>query len=313
MNSANDLEDLYKRMYSIRKFENEAYKLYGEKKIGGFCHLYNGQEAIVVGIIKSLQKNDTLITAYRDHGHMIACDMDPRRVMAELLGKQSGYSKGKGGSMHMFSVEKGFYGGHGIVGAQVPLGTGIAFSHKYKKDQGICVTFMGDGAANQGQVYESYNMAAIYELPVLYIIENNQYGMGTHIDRVSRGPLYKRSNAFGVPGRIANGQNILEVINIVTEVAQEVRKNKPMLIEFQTYRYRGHSMSDPATYRSKKEMEFWKNKDPLLILKQYMSKFGFEDNTKSIEKEINKYMKEKVEQAQNDPPTNEEELYTDVV
>lgn len=306
------LHSLYRKMYMIRRFENQAYKLYSEKKIGGFCHLYNGQEAIVVGIREILQENDSMITAYRDHGHMMACQMDPRAIMAELLGKQTGSSKGKGGSMHMFSVEHGFYGGHGIVGAQVPLGTGIAFKHKYHNDNNICVTFMGDGAANQGQVYEAYNISAIYELPILYIIENNKYGMGTHINRVSKGALYKRSEAFGVQGHLIDGQDIITIIEKAKEIIDMVRQNKPMLIEFDTYRYKGHSMSDPALYRSKMEIEEWKQKDPLVILKQYIIENG-NDNTKEIEKEVNAYLKDKIDQAINDDDTSIDELYTDVI
>lgn len=308
-----ELNKLYRMMYSIRRFENEAYRLYSEKKIGGFCHLYNGQEAIAVGVKYMLSTNDTMITSYRDHGHMLACDINPRAIMAELLGKQIGCSKGKGGSMHMFSVEKGFYGGHGIVGAQVPLGTGIALKHKYTKDGGICVVFMGDGAANQGQVYEAFNMAAIYKLPVLYVIENNKYAMGTHINKVSVGPLYKRGEAFGIPGYHIDGQNIIEIIEKLHDIIPIVRNNKPVLVEFDTYRYRGHSMSDPGLYRDKEEMTFWKEKDPLTILKNYIASVGYPDETSAIEELENEQLRSLIIQAEEDNITDTYEINTDVV
>ena len=239
---------LYEKMLMIRRFEEKAGQLYGMGLIGGFCHLYIGQEAIVVGMQAIANENDSVITAYRDHGHMLACDMSPEGVMAELTGRIGGYSKGKGGSMHMFSKEKKFFGGHGIVGSQVPLGTGLAFTHKYKADNGVAMVYMGDGAVNQGQVYESFNMAQLWSLPVIYIIENNKYGMGTSVERASATTdLYQRGAAHSIPGAKIDGMDVLAVKLAGQKALKHCRSGKgPYILEMETYRYRGHSMSDPS-------------------------------------------------------------------
>src|ERR1700742_4769774 len=246
----------YREMLLIRRFEEKAGQMYGMGLIGGFCHLYIGQEAVVVGMQMTLKEGDEVITGYRDHGHMLACGMDPKGVMAELTGRQHGYSKGKGGSMHMFSVEKGFFGGHGIVGAQVPLGTGLAFANKYRGNDHVSLTYFGDGAANQGQVYESFNMAKLWHLPVVYIIENNQYGMGTSVARASATTnLATRGSAHGIPGEQVDGMDIRAVKAAAEKAVKWCRDgNGPLILEMLTYRYRGHSMSDPAKYRSKEEV-----------------------------------------------------------
>ena len=251
-----ELLEHYGRMLLIRRFEEKAGQLYGMGLIGGFCHLYIGEEAVVVGLHSTAKEQDSVITTYRDHGHMLACDMDPRGVMAELTGRIGGYSRGKGGSMHMFSREKNFFGGHGIVGASVSLGTGLAFSHKYREDGGICYCYFGDGAANQGQVYESFNMASLWKLPIIYVIENNKYGMGTSIERASATTdLYRRGESFGIPGVQVNGMNVLDVKAAADEVTAYVRAgNGPYVMEMKTYLYRGHSMSDPAKYRTNEEV-----------------------------------------------------------
>jgi pyruvate dehydrogenase E1 component alpha subunit len=262
----NKLLEWFRRMLLIRRFEEEAANLYRQGHIGGFCHLYIGQEAVAVGCYGALQTMDTVITAYRDHGHILACGTDPRKVMAELTGRKDGCSLGKGGSMHMFDPEKGFYGGHGIVGAQIPLGTGMAFAHKYTQDGGICVAFMGDGAANQGQVYEAMNMAVLWNLPVIYVIENNGYGMGTSEKRACAGPgLYTRGQGFGIPGERIDGMNVEIVYEAFSRICEQVRREqKPFLLEMDTYRYRGHSMSDPAKYRNREEVSLIREqRDPL--------------------------------------------------
>lgn len=308
----------YRQMILIRRFEEKAGQLYGMGLIGGFCHLYIGQEAVVVGIQSAMQKQDTVITSYRDHGHMLACDMDPRGVMAELTGRIGGYSKGKGGSMHMFSREKNFFGGHGIVGAQVSIGTGMGFAHKYKKDNGVCVAYFGDGAANQGQVYESFNMAALWKLPVVYVIEDNQYGMGTSACRASsNSDFYKRGEPYGIPGRVIDGMNLIEVRGAADWALDHARSGKgPALLHIKTYRYRGHSMSDPAKYRSKEEVEnVRQNRDPIewlrtLILNEQLLT---EDDLKQIDKEIKEIMNETVEFAQTSPEPDSSELYTDIL
>src|SRR5271155_4948418 len=246
----------YRDMLLIRRFEERAGQMYGMGLIGGYCHLYIGEEAVVVGIQAALQDGDTSITSYRDHGHMLAAGMDPKGVMAELTGRRSGYSHGKGGSMHMFSRDKNFFGGHGIVGAQVPIGTGLAFAHHYRGNGLICVTYLGDGAINQGQVYESFNMAALWKLPVVYAIENNRYGMGTSIDRASaRTDLFHRGMAYGIPGEQVDGMNVLAVYEAGLAAAEHARSGQgPIILEMMTYRYRGHSMSDPAKYRTRDEV-----------------------------------------------------------
>ncbi|OJW52541.1 MAG: pyruvate dehydrogenase (acetyl-transferring) E1 component subunit alpha [Alphaproteobacteria bacterium 41-28] len=308
----------YHEMLLIRRFEERAGQLYGMGLIAGFCHLYSGQEAVVVGIQSILKPQDTVITAYRDHGHMLACEMDPKGVMAELTGRSGGYSKGKGGSMHMFSREKNFFGGHGIVGAQVPIGTGLAFAHKYKEDGGVCITYMGDGAANQGQVYESYNMASLWKLPVVYVVENNHYGMGTSVERSSAGPnYYGRGQGWGIPGELVDGMELLKVKEAARRAVDYARSGKgPYILEMDTYRYRGHSMSDPAKYRSKEEVEGVKEKrDPIDHFRTYMLKTLKipEDQIKDIEEEIKTVVLEAVEFAKTSPEPDPSELYTDVL
>jgi pyruvate dehydrogenase E1 component alpha subunit len=304
-------------MLLIRRFEEKSGQLYGMGLIGGFCHLYIGQEAVVVGIQAAQRPVDTVVTSYRDHGHMLAADMDARGVMAELTGRIGGYSRGKGGSMHMFSREKNFFGGHGIVGAQVPIGTGLAFAHKYKVDGGVCVTYMGDGAANQGQVYESFNMAALWRLPVLYVIENNKYSMGTSQERHAAGELWRRGEGFGIPGIKVDGMDVLKV-RLAAEAAMEhIRAGKgPMLLEVVTYRYRGHSMSDPAKYRTKEEVEQMRDqRDPIENLRATMlaEKLTTEDELKAIEKEIKEIVTIAADFAQQSPEPDPAELWTDVL
>src|SRR5271167_764092 len=255
-------------MLLIRRFEEKAGQLYGMGAIGGFCHLYIGQEAVVVGMQMALKPGDEVITGYRDHGHMIATGMDPKGVMAELTGRSHGYSKGKGGSMHMFSKEKGFFGGHGIVGAQVPLGTGLAFANKYRGNDAVSLTYFGDGAANQGQVYESFNMAELWKLPVVYIIENNQYAMGTSVARSSAlTDFSKRGVSFNIPGISVDGMDVEAVQAAGAEAMAYCRSGKgPIILEMKTYRYRGHSMSDPAKYRTKEEVaEVREKRDPIEV------------------------------------------------
>jgi len=254
--SKTEMLDYYRQMLLIRRFEEKAGQLYGMGLIAGFCHLYIGQEAVVTGMKAAIRDGDQMITGYRDHGHMLALGMEATGVMAELTGRVGGYSRGKGGSMHMFSVEKNFYGGHGIVGAQVPLGTGLAFADKYKGDDSVSLTFFGDGAANQGQVYESFNMAKLWDLPVVFVIENNQYAMGTSIERSSSEThLYKRGASFGIPGEEVDGMDVLAVRDAGRRAVKHARSGKgPMILEMKTYRYRGHSMSDPAKYRTREEV-----------------------------------------------------------
>jgi pyruvate dehydrogenase E1 component alpha subunit len=309
---------LYRDMLLIRRFEEKAGQLYGMGLIGGFCHLYIGQEAVVVGMQDCITPNDAVIASYRDHGHMLACGMEPNGIMAELTGRIDGFSKGKGGSMHMFSREKHFYGGHGIVGAQVALGTGIAFAHKYRGNGAVCLTYFGDGSTNQGQVYESFNMASLWKLPVIYIIENNEYAMGTSIKRSSSTTeLYRRGEAFGIPGKQVNGMDVVAVREAGMEAVRFVREgNGPMLLEMKTYRYRGHSMSDPAKYRSKEEVDSYKEQhDPIEGLKATLvkEKYASEDSLKEMEKEIKTIVNDAAEFSQQSPEPPESELWTDVV
>jgi pyruvate dehydrogenase E1 component alpha subunit len=312
-----DLVAHYRDMLLIRRFEERAGQLYGMGLIGGFCHLYIGQEAVVVGMQACLDEGDSVITAYRDHGHMLACGMDPKGVMAELTGRASGYSRGKGGSMHMFSLEKRFFGGHGIVGAQVPIGTGIAFAHKYKKDGGVCLTYLGDGAANQGQVYESFNMAVLWQLPVVYIIENNRYGMGTSVERASAGTdLYRRGEPFGIPGEQVDGMDVVEVRAAGERAVARVRAGQgPAILEMQTYRYRGHSMSDPAKYRTKDEVEqIRREQDPIDRLRAELLRRSAADEAalKDIDRKAREVCTAAAEFAQQSPEPAASELYTDV-
>ena len=307
----------FRDMLLIRRFEEKAGQLYGMGLIGGFCHLYIGQEAVVVGVQSVLTEKDTVITAYRDHGHMLACGMEANGVMAELTGREGGYSRGKGGSMHMFSREKNFYGGHGIVGATAPLGAGLAFAHKYKGDGGITTAYYGDGAANQGQIYEAYNMAALWKLPIIFIIENNGYGMGTSQKRHAAGDLYRRGAAYGIPGDKVDGMDVLSVRAAALKAAEYVRAgNGPIILEFETYRYRGHSMSDPAKYRSKDEVDdMRKNRDPIETVRQAIMKTGKMDEAglKEIEKEVKAIVKESAEFAQESPEPDPAKLWTDVL
>jgi pyruvate dehydrogenase E1 component alpha subunit len=312
-----ELLQYYRDMLLIRRFEERAGQLYGMGLIGGFCHLYIGQEAVVVGMQAALKEGDQVITAYRDHGHMLAAGMTANGVMAELTGRRDGYSKGKGGSMHMFSIEKAFYGGHGIVGAQVSLGTGIAFANKYRKDGKVCLTYFGDGAANQGQVYESFNMASLWKLPVVYIIENNQYAMGTSVQRSSAEThLYKRGAAFGIPGEEVDGMDVIAVREAGKRAVEHVRSGQgPMLLEMKTYRYRGHSMSDPAKYRTKEEVdEFKAKRDPIDYVKKLLVDAGHasDDELKQIDREIRAVVTESAEFAQQSPEPDPSELLTDV-
>ncbi len=316
--SADQLKAYYRDMLLIRRFEEKAGQMYGMGLIGGFCHLYIGQEAVVVGLQASMVEGDTTVTSYRDHGHMLACGMDPKGVMAELTGRSGGYSKGKGGSMHMFSREKGFYGGHGIVGAQVPVGTGIGFAHRYLDEGAVCITYLGDGALNQGQVYESFNMAALWRLPVVYVVENNKYGMGTSIERSSAKSteLYQRGYAYGIPGQQVDGMDVLEVRNAGGKAIAAARSGKgPFILEMLTYRYRGHSMSDPAKYRTKEEVQKMRQeKDPIERLRQFMleSELETEDRLKELDREVKAVVSEAAEFAQTSPEPDPSELYTDV-
>ena len=308
----------YRDMLLIRRFEEKAGQLYGMGLIGGFCHLYIGQEAVVVGVQAALTPGDSVITGYRDHGHMLACGMDAKGVMAELTGRRGGYSRGKGGSMHMFSREKKFCGGHGIVAAQVPLGTGLAFAHRYRNDGNISVTYLGDGAVNQGQVYESFNMAALWMLPVVYVIENNKYGMGTSVERASARPdLYLRGEAYGIPGVQVDGMEVLAVRAAADKAVAHARGGKgPYILEMLTYRYRGHSMSDPGKYRSKEEVAQMRQKrDPIENFAHYLREGGHADEAalKTIDREIKDIVSEATEFAQSSPEPDPAELYTDVL
>jgi len=309
---------LYSDMLLIRRFEERAGQLYGMGLIGGFCHLYIGQEAVVVGLQAVLQPGDQVITAYRDHGHMLVTGMDPKGVMAELTGRATGYSKGKGGSMHMFSREKNFYGGHGIVGAQVPIGTGLAFSNKYKKNGAVTLTYFGDGAANQGQVYESFNMAELWKLPVIYVIENNQYAMGTSVERSSaEAQLAKRGLSFNIPGETVDGMDVEAVLAAGRKAVASCRAgNGPSILELKTYRYRGHSMSDPAKYRTREEVQSVREKrDPIDHYGQKLIARGIvtEDELKAMDKEIRQVVNMAAEFATESPEPAVEELYTDIL
>ena len=310
------LKDMYQKMLLIRRFEEKAGQLYGMGKIGGFCHLYIGQEAVVVGIQSAQIEGDSIVTSYRDHGHMIACDMDPKGVMAELTGREDGYSKGKGGSMHMFSREKGFFGGHGIVAAQVPIGAGLAFAHKYNGNKNVSITYFGDGAANQGQVYESYNIASLWKLPVIFVIENNKYGMGTSVNRSSAGDnLSDRGKAYGIKSEIIDGMDIIAVRDAAIRAIEYCRSGKgPYILEMKTYRYRGHSMSDPAKYRTRDEVEkIRKTSDPIENIKILLNKMGVEDKAlKDIDVKIKSKIADAAKFAQDSPEPSEAELYTDI-
>lgn len=311
------LLQMYEEMLGIRRFEEKAGQLYGMGLIGGFCHLYIGQEAVVIGMKHASKQGDTVITTYRDHGHMLACEIDPKEIMAELTGRAAGISKGKGGSMHMFSTEKHFYGGHGIVGASVPLGAGLAFAHKYREDGHINMCYYGDGAANQGQVYETYNMAKLWDLPIIFIIENNEYAMGTSVKRSHAShELYRSGEAFGIEGRQVDGMDVQAVYQAGLDACEHVRSGKgPLLLEMKTYRYRGHSMSDPAKYRSKEEVDDYKTKkDSINRLREQLLKEHkvSEDALKKIEKEVKERVNEAAEFAKEAPEPDASELWTDI-
>ncbi|MCW1383486.1 pyruvate dehydrogenase (acetyl-transferring) E1 component subunit alpha [Novosphingobium sp. KCTC 2891] len=308
----------YEQMVLIRRFEEKAGQLYGLGLIGGFCHLYIGQEAVAVGLQSALNEgHDSVITGYRDHGHMLAYGIDPKVIMAELTGRGAGISRGKGGSMHMFSTDHKFYGGHGIVGAQVPLGAGLAFAHKYRGDGGVCMAYFGDGASNQGQVYETFNMAALWKLPIIFVVENNGYAMGTAVKRGSAEThFYRRGTAFRIPGMDVNGMDVLEVRQAAEVALEYVRAgNGPVLMELNTYRYRGHSMSDPAKYRSREEVQEMRDKhDPIEAAKQELLKRGItEDRIKDIDKKIRQKVVEAADFAESSPEPAPAELYTDVL
>ncbi len=310
--------DFYKNMLLIRRFEEKAGQLYGLGLIGGFCHLYIGQEAVAIGLQSALTPGkDSVITGYRDHGHMLAYGIDPNVIMAELTGRAAGISRGKGGSMHMFSTSHKFFGGHGIVGAQVSLGAGLAFGHKYSGDGGVCLAYFGDGASNQGQVYESFNMAELWKLPIIFVIENNQYAMGTRVNRASsEDQLFRRGESFRIPGIQVDGMDVLAVRGAAEVALEWVRGGKgPILLEMKTYRYRGHSMSDPAKYRSRDEVqEVKENRDPIDGAKEDLIKMGVtEDALKLIEKEIRAIVNASAEFAENAPEPALEELYTDIL
>jgi len=316
--SEDQLLHFYEQMLLIRRFEEKAGQLYGLGLIGGFCHLYIGQEAVAVGLQSALEEGkDSVITGYRDHGHMLAYGIDPKVIMAELTGRQAGISRGKGGSMHMFSTEHAFYGGHGIVGAQVPLGAGLAFAHQYRGDGGLCLAYFGDGAANQGQVYETFNMASLWNLPIVFVIENNQYAMGTSVKRSSaETQFHRRGTAFRIPGMEVNGMDVLEVHQAAQVAIEHVRGgNGPVLMELNTYRYRGHSMSDPAKYRTREEVQGVREKsDPIEKAKADLTAMGVsEDKLKDIDKRIRATVAEAADFAESSPEPSAEELYTDVL
>ncbi|MAI49359.1 MAG: pyruvate dehydrogenase (acetyl-transferring) E1 component subunit alpha [Rhodospirillaceae bacterium] len=312
------LIEYYRDMLLIRRFEERAGQMYGMGLIGGFCHLYIGQEAVVVGMQAAIDERDAVVTSYRDHGHMLACGMEPKGVMAELTGRRGGYSKGKGGSMHMFSKEKNFYGGHGIVGAQVPIGTGLAFAAKYKNTGGVSLTYLGDGAVNQGQVSEAFNMAELWSLPVIYVIENNRYGMGTSVARASAAKeLYRMGEPYGMPGEQVDGMDVAAVHAAAKKAVRYCRGgNGPFVLEMLTYRYRGHSMSDPARYRTKEEVSDMRdNHDPIANLSKVIVESGAktEADLKEIDKEVRAIVVAAVEFAQESSEPDPSELYTDVL
>ncbi len=316
--SREQLLGFYESMLLIRRFEEKAGQLYGQGEIAGFCHLYIGQEAVVVGMQANIEARDSVLTSYRDHGHMLTCGTDPKGVMAELTGRRGGTSRGKGGSMHLFSKEKNFYGGHGIVAAGVPIGNGLAFAHRYRGDGGVSLTYFGDGAANQGQVFESFNMAALWKLPVIFIIENNQYGMGTSVSRASASPdFFRRGEPFGIPGHKVDGMDVLAVREAGAAAVAYCRAGKgPQILQMETYRYRGHSMSDPARYRTRDEVQkVREERDPI----DHLSNLLFEHDLasagdlKKIDDGVKKRVTEAAEFAIADPEPDPSELYTDVL
>ena len=313
-----ELLSYYREMLLIRRFEEKAGQLYGMGQIAGFCHLYIGQEAVVIGCRAAMKEGDQMITGYRDHGHMLACGMESRGVMAELTGREGGYSRGKGGSMHMFSTEKHFYGGHGIVGAQVPLGAGLGFANKYLGNGSVSLAFFGDGASNQGQVYETFNMAKLWDLPVVFVIENNQYAMGTSVERsAAETELYKRGSSFDIEGIQVDGMNVLEVRDAAAKAIKHARDGKgPMILEMKTYRYRGHSMSDPAKYRSRDEVTKTRSeRDPIDAVREVLlkKKWADEASLKAMDKEIKEIVKDAADFSLESPEPHPDELWTDVL
>jgi len=315
--SKDEVLTLYRSMLLIRRFEERAGQLYGMGLIGGFCHLYIGEEAVAVGVQSIKQPQDQIITGYRDHGHMLAAGMDPKSVMAELTGRFAGASKGKGGSMHMFSAEKQFYGGHGIVGAPASIGTGLALANKYRDNKGVAFVYFGDGASNQGQVNESFNMAELWSLPVVYLIENNQYAMGTAIERSSSEThLYRRGASFNIPGKEVDGMDVLAVRDAAAEAAEYARSGKgPYILEMKTYRYRGHSMSDPGKYRTREEIDaVRKHRDPIEHVEELLRSQGMADDAamKAIDAEVRRIVADAAEFARTTPEPELGELYTDV-
>lgn len=315
--SGEELKKFYREMLLIRRFEEKAGQLYGMGLIGGFCHLYIGQEAVVVGCEAAAKEGDKRITSYRDHGHMLVAGMDPKGVMAELTGRAGGYSKGKGGSMHMFSKEKHFYGGHGIVGAQVPLGAGLAFADRYKGNDNVTFTYFGDGAANQGQVYETYNMAELWNLPVIFVIENNQYAMGTSTKRSTKSPnLWERGAAYGIKGEMVDGMDVLAVKAAAEKAVAACRAGEgPYILEMMTYRYRGHSMSDPAKYRTREEVEKMRTeRDAIERVRDLLVTGGHasEDDLKAIDREIKALVNDAAEFSRESPEPDVSELWTDI-
>ena len=312
-----EIINFFQEMLTIRRFEEKAGQLYGMGYIGGFCHLYIGQEAIVVGLESIAIEGDQRVTSYRDHGHMIACGMNPKRIMAELTGRGSGYSKGKGGSMHMFSREKNFFGGHGIVAAQVPIAAGLAFSNKYRENNNIAFGYFGDGAANQGQIYETFNMASLWVLPIVFVIENNQYAMGTSLERASSSPaLYTRGQAFNIPGEAVDGMNVLAVKEAGERAEKHCRSGKgPYILEMNTYRYRGHSMSDPAKYRTRDEVNKIKaERDPIDNLRSYLisNNISTDSELKDIDKQIKDAISDAADFAISSDIPDDNELWTDI-
>ena len=312
-----EIINFFQEMLTIRRFEEKAGQLYGMGYIGGFCHLYIGQEAIVVGLESIAIEGDQRVTSYRDHGHMIACGMSPKRIMAELTGRGSGYSKGKGGSMHMFSREKNFFGGHGIVAAQVPIAAGLAFSNKYRENNNIAFGYFGDGAANQGQVYETFNMASLWVLPIVFVIENNQYAMGTSLERASSSPaLYTRGQAFNIPGEAVDGMNVLAVKEAGERAEKHCRSGKgPYILEMNTYRYRGHSMSDPAKYRTRDEVNKIKEeRDPIDNLRSYLisNNISTDSELKDIDRQVKDAISDAADFAISSDIPDDNELWTDI-
>jgi len=311
------LTKLLHQMLLIRRFEESAAQMYGLRKIGGFCHLYNGQEAVGVGSIAALDMTrDYVLTAYRDHGHALVCGMDPKVIMAELFGKITGCSRGKGGSMHMFDLEKHFLGGNGIVGAQIPMATGVAFKQMYQKDGGVTVCYFGDGAIHQGSFHESLNLAAIWKLPIVYIVENNHFGMGTAVKRVSAVTDFDvKARGYNMPGRTVDGMHVLKVYEAVTEAVKEARESgRPSLLDIKTYRYKGHSMSDPAKYRTREELDNYKQQDPILLLKADMlsAKMLTEDEFTAMDEEIKKVVQDSISFAESSEEPALPTLYEDI-